>query len=111
MKFDTKFNFFQKFQKKVCSTVFFWLLILSSSLISGGSLETNWEHLNNYSILHMNGNKIFDSRETLKQFPPNLNQDQIIDFSLLVGEYYLLKNDKESYFNLINIINSNYLGL
>ena len=107
MKIGTKANFFSIILEKVCNTIFFLFLILYSSLISAGSLETNWEHLNNYSILHMNGNKIFDSRENLKQFPPNLNQDQIIDFSLLVGEYYLLKNDKDSYFNLINIINSN----
>ena len=88
--------------EKVRNTIFFLFLI--SSVISAGSLETNWEHLSNHSILNMNGNKIFDSRENLKQFPPNLNQDQIIDFSLLVGEYYLLKNDKDSYFNLINLI-------
>jgi hypothetical protein len=104
MKFDTKKNFFWMILEKVRNTIFFLFLI--SSVISAGSLETNWEHLSNHSILHMNGNKIFDSRENLKQFPPNLNQDQIIDFSLLVGEYYLLKNDKDSYFNLINLINS-----
>jgi hypothetical protein len=104
MKFDTKKNFFWMILEKVRNTIFFLFLI--SSVISAGSLETNWEHLSNHSILSMNGNKIFDSRENLKQFPPNLNQDQIIDFSLLVGEYYLLKNDKDSYFNLINLINS-----
>ena len=58
MKFDTKKNFFWMILDKVRNTIFFLFLI--SSVISAGSLETNWEHLSNHSILHMNGNKIFD---------------------------------------------------
>lgn len=81
-------------------------LDLNSSLFAG-SLETTWEVTGSYSILNMGGLKVFDSREQLKQIPQNLNQDQIVDFSLLVGEYYLLKNDKDSYFNLISLSKSN----
>ena len=95
MKFATRINFPRVTLKKVRTTILF--LILFSSVISAGSLETNWEHLNNYSVLHMNGNKIFDSRENLKQFPPNLNQDQIIDFSLLdiLKFFYWIKVSRE----------------
>ena len=85
-------------------------LILTALLCSSsyaGSLETTWDITPTHSILFMNGGKVFDSRESIKQLPLNLSQDQVIDFSMLVGEYYLLKNDKDSYFNLISLIKNN----
>jgi hypothetical protein len=54
----------------------------------------------------MGGVKVFDSRESIKQLPTQLNQDQLINYCLLVGEYYLIKNDKDSYFNLITLLNT-----
>jgi hypothetical protein len=85
---------------------FLLIVLFSISPLSAGSLDTNWEVLPNHSLLHLGGSKVFDSRESIKQLPQNLNQDQLINFSLLVGEYYLLKNDKDAYFNLITLLDN-----
>lgn len=95
-------------QKLIWSkNLFFCLLLLVLSFsLPAVSLETSWEINTTFSSLQMGGMKVFDSRESLKQLPQNLNQDQLIDFSLLVGEFYLLKNDKDAYFNLVSLLKS-----
>jgi hypothetical protein len=64
----------------------------------------SWEINPNYSALYINQILVYDSRDKLKYLPNKLNTDQLSLYSLLIGEYFIVKNDKENFNQLTQLI-------
>ncbi|MDX1961008.1 MAG: hypothetical protein SFU98_20730 [Leptospiraceae bacterium] len=89
--------------------VFF--LFLSTNFLFANSLGFGWEMNPSSNRLFMNGQKVFDSKEQLRNFPVNFGAEEMIQFSLLVGEYYILNGDKDGMSNLVYLIRQEKIDL
>ncbi len=87
---------------------FFLFFLLFSSLTSQIFSTPNfgWDYNTAYSNLYINKNSIFDSRDRFKNLPASLNVENLNYYSLFLGEYFILKNDKENLSSLIQALKS-----
>jgi hypothetical protein len=93
--------------KLINKLIFIFLYLTIPSLLISTSLKTSWEINNNSSSLYFGGTKVFDSKIPLVALPENLNQNQLIDFGLLVGEYYISRVERENLLNLMEFYKKN----
>ncbi|HNM06776.1 MAG TPA: hypothetical protein PKK05_27910, partial [Leptospiraceae bacterium] len=63
-----------------------------------------WENSPSGSVLYINSQKVFDSREQLRSIPSGLSQEDKIHFALFAGEYFILRLDKDNLNGLLSLI-------
>ncbi len=83
---------------------FFFLIVnLFLSLKAFSSPSFGWEQYSTSSYLYINGSSVFDSREKFKtnSIPSKISSENISSYAFYIAEYFILRNDKDSFSNLI----------
>ncbi len=86
------------------SSLFITLFLSVISIVPLGSEPVfyGWEVSGNYSSLFINGKKLFQSNEPF--IFSDIPEESLVDFSLMLGEYYIAKLEQEPFFKLIQLI-------
>ncbi len=82
--------------------VIFFSLILTQTILAAPF--TGWEIGNNHSILHINDTNSFDTRDNIRYLPQKLTSEQIPQYALFLSEYYIVRGDKDGLTNLVSLL-------
>jgi hypothetical protein len=82
--------------------VIFFSLILTRTIWAAPF--TGWEIGNNHSILYINDTNSFDTRDNLRYLPQKLTSEQTQQYALFLSEYYIVRGDKDGLTNLVSLL-------
>jgi hypothetical protein len=79
-------------------------LMFFSLAVNGNPLPQGWDFSGSNPTLFLKGKKVHQIGESLSSLPAGLNREEVIEFSLMVSEYYIQKLDKEKVSELLALL-------
>jgi len=83
--------------------ILFYLLFFCFPIFAN-SIFYGWQIKSNIPTLYLKGKVVFQANENLIELPTNFTKEEMINYALLVGEFYISKYEKENILQLIQLL-------
>lgn len=91
---------------KITILFFLQLLFILPSTNIQSTPDYGWDLKKEKSTLYVDGKKVYATGDPIRELP-NISTESLINYSFLVSEYYLNRNDNDGMANLIYLLRAN----